>query len=171
MERKVSPERTGWRDEKFSKRHRDYYGYDAPLVDVDHMVDAHTEAFIGMEYDRALPVALLEAKATGAQPTNLKHPSIRALAHLATNSKIPFFIVRYDASCWNFFVIPVNAFALKAVPVATVMTELEYVTHIIYGLRNRPVPREIEARLMTTLSDKSRTWKQRASNQPKAPQS
>ena len=52
MTKDVAPERTGWRDEKISLRHR-MWGFDCPAVDVD---------FVMVEFDRARVVAIVEYK-------------------------------------------------------------------------------------------------------------
>ena len=50
----VKKERNGWRDEAISLRHR-LWGWDCPCVDID---------FLLIEFDKSLPVALVEYKIT-----------------------------------------------------------------------------------------------------------
>ena len=38
----VRPERTGWRDEKLSQRHR-MWGWDCPAVDIDFLLLGHAD--------------------------------------------------------------------------------------------------------------------------------
>ena len=66
----VRQERTGWRDEALSKRHRDW-GWDCPAIDID---------FLMIEYDKGKSVALVEyggkTNATNAKE-NYSHPSLQ----------------------------------------------------------------------------------------------
>lgn len=87
-------ERTGWRDEALSKRHREY-GSNLPAVDID---------FLLIEYDHEEPKALVEYKNEHTQPINVgKSPSILAMVNLANRAGIPAFLVRYadDFSWWK----------------------------------------------------------------------
>jgi hypothetical protein len=101
-------ERTGWRDQAISERHREW-GINCPAVDLD---------FVMIEYDRGLPCAIIEYKHIRARPVSRVHPTIRAMSFLADNSKIPFFIVRYSSpsnfSNWKFDVSPINSFGEDA---------------------------------------------------------
>ena len=125
----VSPERTGWRDERISNRHR-MWGWDCPAVDID---------FLLMEYDCGLPSALVEFKHEKAAPIRLGHPSIRALNVLSSRALIPLFLVRYaDDFSW-YYVTPGNDKALEFVPEATHMTEPEWIK-LLYCCRGRDVP-------------------------------
>ncbi len=83
----VRPERTGWRDQQISNRHR-LWGWDCPGADLD---------FVMVEFDKGLPKALVEYKALGAAFPNQKHPTYQALRVLADASGIPFLIVFYDS--------------------------------------------------------------------------
>ena len=65
----VRRERSGWRDEWISKRHR-LWGFDCPAVDID---------FLMLEYDRSVPCALIEYKEQHARPVNLKHPDRKSV--------------------------------------------------------------------------------------------
>lgn len=127
-------ERTGWRDEDMSNRHRTW-GHNCPMVDVD---------FLALEYDLAEPVALVEYKATDMLP--FAHASYKALRKLAQgykNKGIPFFVVRYwhwGDEKWAFEVYPQNkaayAYMHQHQPdyAGEMMTEKQWVT-ILYHLR------------------------------------
>lgn len=99
-------ERTGWRCEDISRRHR-VWGYNCPAVDLD---------FVVAEYNHGHPVALVEYKHKRAM-IQTDHPTYHALRHLADGYKclktkgIPFFIAIYCPENWWFRVIPLNALA------------------------------------------------------------
>lgn len=97
----VRQERTGWRCEKISKRHREW-GYDCPAVDLD---------FVVAEYNYGKPVALIEYKEKSAGPQKLTHPTYKALTALANgyvDGALPFLVVFYDTENWCFRVLPIN---------------------------------------------------------------
>lgn len=98
----VRIERTGWRDQEISERHR-LWGFNCPAVDLD---------FVMAEYNHAKPVALVEYKHFNALGKfDLNHPTLRALSDLATgyrNTGIPFFIAVYWPGIWAFKIIPCN---------------------------------------------------------------
>lgn len=132
--KEVRKERTGWRDEALSARHRDW-GWDCPAVDLD---------FLMLEYDQGKAVALVEYKNQHAKPQKPKHPSFRAMADLGDRAQIPVFAVRYgDGLSW-FLVVPLNYLARALVPERIRMSEMEYVT-LLYQLRHREVPENVLA--------------------------
>lgn len=145
--REVRGERTGWRDEAISLRHR-LYGWDAPFVDLD---------FPGIEYDRAEVVVLVEYKAKGAQIPNLQHPTYRAMAKLADNSKIPFLVVFYDPQTWMYFVMPANRYAKTHFTSPVMLTERSYV-EFLYRVRNRQAPAGLLEKLNHFLSERAQQW-------------
>jgi hypothetical protein len=97
----VRQERTGWRDQSISERHR-RWGFNCPAVDLD---------FLMAEYNHGEPSALIEYKHEGAAPPNVNHPTYRALSNLATHydkGPLPFVIVFYHSEHWWFEVCPIN---------------------------------------------------------------
>ena len=122
----VRQERTGWRDEALSRRHREW-GWDCPAVDID---------FLMLEYDAGIPQALVEYKHEWAKLQDPKHPSYRALRYLADKAEIPFFAVRYksDFSWWS--VRSLNDYAKQFIPHSCEMTETEYIA-LLYEIRGR----------------------------------
>lgn len=126
----VKPERTGWRDEALSRRHR-YWGFDVPAIDID---------FLMLEYDRGRPVALIEYKRETAGALRLEemqeHSSYQALMRLA--DRLPVFVVRYAADLAWFDVAPLNSAAFRQVPGLTHWSEAEYV-RFLYRLRGRTI--------------------------------
>ena len=65
----VRQERTGWRDQAISLRHRTW-GFNCPGVDFD---------FLMLEYSTGKPVAVVEYKHYRARMPDREHPNYRAL--------------------------------------------------------------------------------------------
>lgn len=136
----VAPERSNWRDQWISKRHRDF-GWNAPFTDID---------FMGFEYDNCVPVALIEYKHFHAD-IKLSGSPIKTQKYTADNLRlpdgsfgIPFFVVAYYPDHHNYHVIPMND-AAKALPhcdVAKTWTERNFV-RLLYFLRKKNCPQEI----------------------------
>jgi hypothetical protein len=122
-------ERTGWRDEELSRRHRTW-GYDLPAVDLD---------FVLLEYDHSVPVALIEHKHELAAPVDFNSPNIAALRSLADGARLKAFVVRYGASLDWYRVRPLNEQAKVIVPDEVRLNEAEYV-RFLYRLRGRECP-------------------------------
>ena len=132
----VSQERSGWRDEWISQKHRDW-GFNCPAVDIDFLV---------IEYDFEVPRALIEYKYITAD-LNKSKSGIRALMNLANIAKVPFFIVIYNHSPPSFKIIPKNKYAQESKPEKTLcLTEYEYVS-FLYELRGRSIPANIYEKL------------------------
>lgn len=125
----VRPERSGWRDLALSQRHR-RWGWDCPAVDLD---------FLFLEYDRGLPVAIIEYKHERAPLQWPQHPTYLAIRELGTRAQVPVFGVRYadDFSWWR--VSPLNALAKEWIETQAEMTERAYVA-FLYQIRGRQVP-------------------------------
>lgn len=111
-------ERTGWRDQEISARHREW-GQNVPAVDLD---------FILIEYNRALPVAVVDYKRNSGQSINLDHPSYKAIAVLAGD--LPFYIAFYDDKQWWFRIVPMNDAARRWFKDNQILTEYEYVVRM-----------------------------------------
>ncbi|MEK6249192.1 MAG: hypothetical protein N2C12_13505 [Planctomycetales bacterium] len=137
MENHVREERTGWRDEQISRRHR-RWGYDCPAIDID---------FLLMEYDRAKPSALVEYKHEKAQELQISHPSVKALVNLANDADIPAVLCRYadDFSWW--YPSPLNEKARQYIGEPKRLSESEWVA-MLYHMRGRPLPKELEDQLV-----------------------
>lgn len=122
----VRKERTGWRDEALSARHREW-GWDCPAIDID---------FLMVEYDLGNPVAIVEYKNEHAAPQKASHPSYRAIIKLGDLAGRPVFAVRYaDDFSW-FLVVPLNGVAKNFMPDRQKMSEQEWVS-LLYRLRGR----------------------------------
>lgn len=125
-------ERTGWRDEGLSLRHRQW-GVDCPAVDID---------FLLLEYDKGLPMAIIEYKMQQSKESSFEHPSYKALRVLCDKSAMPFFICRYSFDYSTMEVIPVNEYAKKWLNQKTTMSEKDYVT-MLYSIRQRKAPDDL----------------------------
>ncbi len=121
-------ERTGWRDESISRRHRDW-GFNCPAVDLDFLV---------AEYNIGKPVALIEYKRYTAQVPNVLHPTYRALSDLAdkySDGSLPFLIAFYWPDIWAFRIHPVNPCAKGHFYEGEMLTERQFV-YRLYRLRS-----------------------------------
>jgi len=127
--RPVRKERTGWRDERISRKHREW-GWDCPAIDID---------FLMLEYDLGKAIALVEYKHEKAAPVQFKHPSYRALKDLSDRASIPAFVVRYadDFSWWE--ATALNSLGEKWLPKPKKMAEKEWVA-FLYQLRGQRSP-------------------------------
>lgn len=117
-------ERTGWRDEALSRRHREW-GYNCPAVDLD---------FVMVEYDQSEPVALIEYKHENAQTLVPGHPSLVAIRRLADKAGIYAFVVRYGEDLDWYKVRALNFKARAVVPDmgGKLLSEQEYVAFLHY---------------------------------------
>jgi len=136
------------RDAWLSGRHR-LWGRDVPAMDLD---------FVLAEYDRCVPVALVDYKHENAV-INLESANTRTLTALGDMAGIPAFIVRYghsnqdgwwgdvaaDSVPW-FQVIPLNVYAhgqdMPSNDNNTKLSELVYVSWL-YDMRGRKIPQDI----------------------------
>ena len=134
-------ERSGWRDEALSLRHRTW-GSNCPGADID---------FLLVEYDRSVPVALIEYKHHLVGSINPEHPNYRAVGQLADFAQLPFFVVFYWPDCWAFRVQSMNLAAedIEAYKDADLLTEREYVSGL-YELRDREPDLSVIQRLNNT---------------------
>lgn len=113
----MTQERTHWRDQALSERHRTW-GVDLPAVDVD---------FLLVEYNHSEPVALIEYKRDNAPPVCPEHPTYLALQKLGTRAGLPVFVVRYLRDFSRFHIEPLNDTARRMMPDGMVCSECEYV--------------------------------------------
>lgn len=122
----VRQERTGWRDESISARHREW-GFNCPAVDLDFLVT---------EYNVGKPVALIEYKHYRARFPELQHPTYRALSALADGycEPLPFLVAFYWPEIWAFRILPVNEVAQKHFSAGETLCERDFVIRL-YRLR------------------------------------
>lgn len=128
----VRPERTGWRDEALSRRHR-RWGWDCPAVDLD---------FLFLEYDRGKASAIVEYKNEHAAPQYASHPTYQAMIDLGNRAGVPVIACRYsdDFSIWK--VVPLNDAAKKIVPDRLELNEQGWVK-LLYKIRGYEVPQGV----------------------------
>lgn len=133
----TAPERTGWRDQAISERHR-LWGVRCTAVDLDLVL---------VEYHLARPVALVEYKHHRAR-FEPDHANYRALRDLADRAGLPFVVAFYWPETWSLRVHPMNDAALRHFePGAQLFTEREFVQRL-YRMRSLLV----EETLLPTLS-------------------
>ena len=127
---RVKPEKTAWRDEKISARHRQW-GFDCPAVDIDFAV---------IEYSNGDAFAIVDYKREGAKVT-IAHPTNKALSGLyrktcddpPTFELIPAWLARYWPETWAFRVACLNPPAFKLFRTerqVVELTESEYVSRL-----------------------------------------
>jgi len=128
--KKVKKERTGWRDERLSLRHKEW-GWDLPAVDID---------FLMVEYDHGICAALIEYKHEYSPPQIIRgNKNYDALIDLGDRAIVPVFACRYKDNLSEYKVIPLNITAKKYIKKRVVMSEYEFVT-FLYCLRGRKLP-------------------------------
>lgn len=133
----TTQERTGWRDNSLSQRHR-AYGFDCPAVDLD---------FPMIEYTRGEPIALIEYKAGLSYVVDLEKSTYCALAKLANGSSIPFVVALYHPERFAFKLLAGNYHARNKLT-GSLLTEREYVTWL-YCLRGLALPDAVARKLNT----------------------
>lgn len=126
MQQKVRAERSNWRDQELSLRHRNW-GWDCPATDLD---------FVMLEYDKGEAEAIVEYKHEMAKPADPMSASFRALKDLGNRAGIPVFGVRYAADFSWYLVVPLNPLAQRILPKRQRMTESEYIK-LLYCIRGR----------------------------------
>lgn len=131
----VRQERTGWRCQDISERHR-LWGFDCPAVDLD---------FVMAEYNHGKPVAIIEYKERHAAMPRFNHPTYLALTDLADNrlEPLPFMVAFYDPIEWWFQVIPVNEKAKEYCSGAPAISEQQFV-RALYSLRKKVLTEQDE---------------------------
>jgi hypothetical protein len=131
----VRKERSGWRDEGLSQRHRTW-GWDCPAVDIDWLV---------LEFDTGRAIAIVEYKNENAKICHASHPSYQALIDLGNRASLPVFACRYASDFSWFRPTPLNKVAHDFLPEVADMKEQEWVA-FIYRLRGREMPAPLTAR-------------------------
>lgn len=129
-------ERTGWRDQEISQRHRDW-GFNCPAVDLD---------FLMVEYNLGKPVGLIEYKHHRARFPNLLHATYLALSEMADVAQLPFVLAFYWPAIWAFRVTPVNAIAKQHFDDDEMLTERQFVQRL-YRLRRLVLAATLAQRL------------------------
>ena len=144
---KTRLERTQWRDQKLSERHRKW-GFNCPAIDID---------FLMIEFHVGKPIAIVDYKRYTGSIKNLNQKSINAISTLANNSNIPFFVVFYWDNIWAFQITAINNIAKNIlqqhkIDKNKILTEQQYVS-FLYKLRNIKLTKE-EEKLIKFLNNK-----------------
>jgi hypothetical protein len=134
----VRQDRTGWRDQQISERHRQW-GIDCPAVDLDLLM---------VEYNFGRPAGLVEYKHHLCDPARIElaHPTYRALCELANSAGIPFLVARYWPGIWAFEIMPVNPAAKAWFRENEQLTEEQFVERL-YELRQQSLNDSLRDRL------------------------
>lgn len=120
----VRKERTGWRDEGISRRHR-LWGVTCAAIDID---------FLLVEYNFNTPRAIVEYKNEHAPPQYLASSQYQVLKKLGDRAQIPVIAARYASDFSRFNVVPVNQSANEFLPKRIELTESEFV-NLLYRMR------------------------------------
>ena len=128
----VRHERTFWRDEGLSQRHRKW-GWDCPMLDID---------FLAVEFDKGEPVALVEYKNEYADVHYASHPSYQALIKLGNRAGLPVIACRYASDFSKWRVTALNGKAREIIPERTELDEAGWVS-LLYKIRGREVSRDV----------------------------
>lgn len=124
----VRAERTGWRDERLSQRHRKW-GWDCPAVDID---------FLMLEYDTGRASALVEYKNEHAKKQYASHPTYQAIIDLGNKAGIPVLACRYSDDFSRYKVVPLNDIAKEFISAPKELNEFEWV-RLLYKVRGREI--------------------------------
>ena len=115
-------------DRELSERHY-AWGQNCPAVDLD---------FLMCEFNRGIPIVLVDYKWQGAPLGNTNGFTFKALSGLYNEQgdHLPFFIARYWPGTWAFKVLPVNEPAQERLSTAgwVPMTERQWVSGL-YRMR------------------------------------
>ncbi|MGO8854398.1 MAG: hypothetical protein ACLQO1_01620 [Steroidobacteraceae bacterium] len=136
----VRQERTGWRDQEISDRHR-RWGADCPAVDLDFLL---TEIHVGE------PAALVEYKHFRARPVDSAAAVFLALRRLADRAEIPFLVAWYWPNSWAFRIRPLNDLAREHFEDPEDLSERAYVQRL-YRLRRLTLARSLSESLSDVL--------------------
>ncbi len=128
----VRPERTGWRDEALSQRHR-RWGWDCPAADLD---------FLFLEYDRGKAVAIVEYKNEHAAPQYACHPTYMAMIDLGNKAGLPVFACRYSDDFTKWKAVPLNDKAREFLSERKTLTEQGWV-RLLYSICGYDIPQEV----------------------------
>lgn len=104
------------------------------MVDLDFIVTS----IPAIEYIDRRAFALIEYK-MGFGKIDLNHANIAVTEDVACRAQLPFFVVQYDPSDWDFLVRPRNEEARAILPKREWMDQGQYIT-FLHKLRGREVP-------------------------------
>lgn len=121
----MSQERSGFRDEWISQWHR-RLGYDFPAADVD---------FLLVEYDRRVPVALVDYKMRAPYTPPANEANVEAIRWMADEAGLSFWWAFYRPEVAEFWPKPMNKRARGLIKWERWMPEAEF-QRFLKHLRN-----------------------------------
>lgn len=133
----TAKERTGWRDERISQRHR-LWGVECKATDIDFLLLEYSN-----DFGKITPAAIIEYKHEYAPPQMLNNCQYLALKTLGDKADLPIFAVRYNDSFTQFLVVPVNKYATSTIRERQQMTEKEYVNFLFCLRGYNGAPKDI----------------------------
>ena len=145
----TKPERTGWRDERISRRHREWGCCGA--VDIDFLLvefsASYPYAIIEYKHEKAaLSQQLLNGNFYQAEKTLHKN-TYQALSTLGSLAKIPVIVCSYSDNLSQYMTYPVNEYAKWSYGKGLQkFNEIEYVK-FLYKIRGLKMPFELEKQL------------------------
>ena len=136
----VKQERTHWRDEGLSERHR-RWGWDCPATDID---------FLMLEYDNGKASAIIEYKHERAQVQYASHPTYRAMIDLGNRAGLPVIACRYSDDYEKYKAVALNNYARKYLPERKEFDEEGWV-RLLYEIRGRNIPEDLLCSMNTEI--------------------
>lgn len=144
-------ERTGFRDEALSRRHR-LWGWNCPMMDVDFLV---------IEYNKLMPCAIIDYKCEKDMLSSEAGYSV--LKNLGDMAGLPSFWVRYKMDLTEFSINPINDAArniryrgldgtskqMFQGNKSQKLTEIRYVG-FLYWLRGAIIPTDVADKILNT---------------------
>ncbi len=127
----VAQERTGWRDEEISRRHRKW-GVGCTATDID---------FLLIEYEHNCPKAIIEYKHEFAPPQYASNAQYQTLINLGNMAKILIIACRYSDDFSHYKVVALNEYAKKFIPERADFDEIGWVS-LLYKIRGHEVTPE-----------------------------
>lgn len=121
-------ERTGWRDERISRRHRKW-GIGCTATDFD---------FLMLEYVKGEPSAIVEYKNEFAPVQYPTNPQYQALKKLGDKAEIPVLACRYSDDFQRYKIVPLNDCAKNFLPEREELDEISWVK-LLYKIRGYDV--------------------------------
>ena len=127
----VTQERTGWRDEGISRRHRKW-GVGCTAVEFD---------FLLLEYEFGRPCAIVEYKNEHAEIQYASDPRYKALISIGNSAKIPVLACRYSDDYSRYTTVQLNEYEKKYIPERKTVDELGWIT-LLYEIKGYEVTPE-----------------------------
>lgn len=133
----VKQERSGWRDEGISRRHR-AYGTLCYAVDMDFVLVEYTA-----RNNKIKVAAIVEYKNEQAAPQYESQANVQAIKWLADKAQVPFIACRYTNDFKIMKLAALNDCALLYIPERRKeVSEIEYV-RLLYRMRGMECPQGV----------------------------